>query len=107
MICVTMFADLEPIIVQSITAVLAVAVPLITQWMRSRTRRLVVEEAATEAEAAGYRDGLSGTEKKLLAVTLSNARLGMFTSMSEDDIASMVERALPHARVSARPPPDA
>lgn len=107
MIWVTMLDDLTPILVQSVSAILAALTPFIAAWLRARTRRLVVEQAATEAEAAGHRDGLSGAQKKQLAITLSGERLGLFTSMSEAEIDAMVEGALPQARTSARPPPGA
>ena len=94
----------ELYLVQGLIAIIGAGVPFVVAWFRSRTQRLVIEQAATEAEALGFREGMSGARKKEFATTLATSRMGMLTMPGKERLDRMVEEALPAARKSIPPP---
>lgn len=100
-----MWHQIEPLLANAVIAILTAGVPFLVAWLRSRTQRMVVEQATTEAEAKGHRVPLSGPAKKQLAMSIAGERLGGWTTLSDERLSILVEDVLPQARMSARPPP--
>ncbi len=99
-----MWDTLEPFIVQALMAIGTAATAWAVQWFRTRTQRIVVEQATIEAEAMGHRTGAKGDEKLSHAITVSSMRLGPLTRPTATRLEEMVEQAVPRAAATVPPP---
>lgn len=100
-----------PYVLEAFTALMVALGAYLTAWLRARTQRLIVQQAADEVEAESHRDELlRGAAKRDRAIGLASERMSSVTLRpGAGRLERLVDDAVPRARritPSDFPPPD-
>lgn len=96
--------QLQPVLLDLATSVLVAAGMAAVAWLRAKRQQFAALEATQLAEAEGHRLGLTGAQKKSLAITAMDDRLGPLTRPSAKRTDTLIESSLPEARATVPPP---